>query len=432
LYAGRYLIQRKLGSGAVGDVYLARDRELEHDVALELLDGEHANDARFVERYRKAVLSAAGLRHPNIVRIFGRGSADGTDYVAMELVAGRRLDDLLAQGGVAPIRAAVDYVEQILAALAFAHRAELVHRGIKPHVIFVGDDGVVKVADFGLGALSVSPSSARRDARYLSPEQVLGRPVGPQSDLYSLGIVSYELLTGTTPITGRTAVEIAAKHSLSDVAPPSQLRKEVPASLDAVVMRALAKAPDDRYESAEAMKAALRRRIARPREPGRLLFEAPEPRRSRPRLEAPVRVRRGRQVRTPAYDLFVSHADADKAFADSLVKGLDRAGRRCWIAHRDVPAGADYGAAIVKAIQASRMVALVFSAAAARSGHVLRELDLAIDHQKRIVPIKIDQAVPTDGLAYRLATVQWVSASGARVSKALVKELVGLLPPLSV
>ncbi|HEV2592862.1 MAG TPA: Stk1 family PASTA domain-containing Ser/Thr kinase [Gaiellaceae bacterium] len=259
----RYVIRRKLGSGGMADVYLAEDQELGRRVALKLLNERHAADDQFVERFRREAQSAAGLNHPNIVSIFDRGRAEGTYYIAMEYLDGRTLKELLVRNGPTPIPIAIDYARQILGALSFAHRNGIVHRDIKPHNIIVGRDGRLKVTDFGIARSGASQmteaGSIVGTAQYLSPEQARGAPVDQRSDLYSLGIVLYEMLTGKVPFTGDTPVEIAMKHLSQVPEPPSKLRSQVPHDLDAVVMRAIAKDPDQRYASAEEMEADLAR-----------------------------------------------------------------------------------------------------------------------------------------------------------------------------
>ncbi|HZQ66487.1 MAG TPA: Stk1 family PASTA domain-containing Ser/Thr kinase [Gaiellaceae bacterium] len=262
-FDGRYLIERKLGSGGMADVYLAEDKELGRRVALKLLNERHANDDQFVERFRREAQSAAGLNHPNIVSIFDRGQAEGTYYIAMEYLDGRTLKELLVRNGPTPVPIAIDYARQILGALAFAHRAGIVHRDIKPHNIVVRKDGRLKVTDFGIARSGASQmteaGSIVGTAQYLSPEQARGAPVDARSDLYSLGIVLYEMLTGKVPYTGDAPVEIAMKHLTAVPDPPSKLRPDVPHDLDAIVMRALAKDPEQRYSSAEEMDADLAR-----------------------------------------------------------------------------------------------------------------------------------------------------------------------------
>src|SRR5436305_8668030 len=266
LFDGRYRIVRKLGAGGMANVYLAEDQELGRRVAIKILNERHANDEQFVERFRREAKNAAGLSHPNIVSIFDRGQAENTYYIAMEYLDGRSLKELITARGPAPIHVAVDYARQILAALRIAHRQGVVHRDIKPHNVLVDGEGRIKVTDFGIARAGPSQMTEEGSiigtAQYLSPEQAQGAPVTPASDLYSVGIVLYELLTGEVPFSGETPVELAMKHLSRVPEPPSHLRPEIQRDLDFVVMRALAKSPEERYTSADEMDADLAR-IAR-------------------------------------------------------------------------------------------------------------------------------------------------------------------------
>src|SRR2546425_2298735 len=257
------MVVRKLGTGGMANVYLAEDQELGRRVAIKMLDERHAGDEQFVERFRREAKNAAGLSHPNIVSIYDRGEAQGTYYIAMEYLDGTTLKELIVTRGQTPIAVAIDYTRQILAAVGFAHRHGIVHRDIKPHNVIVATDGRVKVTDFGIARSGASQmtetGSIIGTAQYLSPEQARGAPVDPRSDLYSLGIVLYEMLTGKVPFTGDAPVEIAMKHLSAIPEPPSKIRPGVPHDLDAVVMRALAKEPEQRYGSAEEMDADLAR-----------------------------------------------------------------------------------------------------------------------------------------------------------------------------
>ena len=261
LFAGRYRIARKLGGGGMADVYLAEDQELGRRVAVKMLHGHYVNDEQFVERFRREATHAAGLSHPNIVSIFDRGESEGSYFIVMEYVEGRTLKELIRSRGLCPVPVAIAYTRQILAALRYAHRHGVVHRDIKPHNVIVDSEGVVKVTDFGIARAGASQMTEEGaiigTAHYLSPEQARGAPVDQTSDLYSAGIVLFELLTGEVPFTGDSPVEIAMKHLAETPPAPSELRPDVPHDLDLVVVRALAKEPADRYQSAAAMDADL-------------------------------------------------------------------------------------------------------------------------------------------------------------------------------
>jgi serine/threonine-protein kinase len=261
LFAGRYRVTRKLGGGGMADVYLAEDQELGRRVAIKVLHARYAHDEQFVERFRREATHAAGLSHPNIVSIYDRGETNGSYFIVMECVEGRTLKELIRSRGPCPVPVAISYTRQILAALRYAHRNGVIHRDIKPHNVIVDSEGVVKVTDFGIARAGASQMTEEGaiigTAQYLSPEQARGAPVDQTSDLYSTGIVLYELLTAEVPFTGETPVEIAMKHLSEAPDPPSDLRPEIPQDLDLVVLRALAKEPADRYQSAMAMDADL-------------------------------------------------------------------------------------------------------------------------------------------------------------------------------
>jgi eukaryotic-like serine/threonine-protein kinase len=267
---GRYQLRSLLGVGGMAMVYLASDRVLERLVAVKVLSPPYAQDPSFVERFRREARAAARLSHPNTVAVFDSGADADQPYLVMEYVAGQSLAQLLArQGRLAP-RRAVELAVEVCAALAAAHAQGLVHRDVKPANVLVGDDGRVQVTDFGIvkaatTATLTGTGTVLGTAAYLSPEQAQGGPVDARSDLYSLGCVLYELLCGSPPFgsgADSPPVAVAARHLHQPPEPPSAHNPRVDASLDAVVLTALAKEPAQRYQSAVELRAALERVLA--------------------------------------------------------------------------------------------------------------------------------------------------------------------------
>ncbi len=261
LVDGRYRIERRLGSGGMADVYCAYDHQLGRQIALKVLHRRFARDREFVERFRREASSAAGLQHPNVVGVFDRGEYDGTYYIAMEYLPGKTLKDVIREESPIDQLRAIDYAIQILQAASFAHRRGVVHRDIKPHNVIVGGDGRLKVTDFGIARAGASEmtetGSIMGTAQYLSPEQAQGQRVGAQSDLYSIGVVLFEMLTGRVPFTGESAVSIALKHVSEEPPPLRALRPDAHPRLEQVVGRALLKDPAQRFASADEFIAAL-------------------------------------------------------------------------------------------------------------------------------------------------------------------------------
>ena len=261
LVAGRYRIVGRIGSGGMADVYLAEDSQLGREVALKVLHRRFSRDQQFVERFRREASAAAGLQHPNVVGVYDRGEHDDTYYIVMENLPGRTLRDLLNEDAPLPQERAIHFGIQILQAAGFAHRRGIVHRDFKPHNVIVAPDDSLKVTDFGIARAGASEmtetGSIMGTAQYLSPEQAQGQHVDAASDLYSIGVMLYEMLVGHVPFSGESAVSIALKH-VSDVPQPiRELRPDVHPALEAAVMRALNKDPAHRYASADEFIAAL-------------------------------------------------------------------------------------------------------------------------------------------------------------------------------
>jgi eukaryotic-like serine/threonine-protein kinase len=255
LVDNRYRLIKPLGSGGMADVHLAHDNILDRGVALKVMSTRYASDEEFVERFKREARNAAALSHPNIVSIFDRGeSEDGTYYIAMEYLPGGTLKDRIMSRGALPPQIAAEVALQIAEALQAAHKRGVIHRDIKPHNILITESGDVKVTDFGIARAASSSTMTRTGsilgtAHYISPEQAMGEPVGPASDLYSLGVVLYEMLTGELPYDADTPLGIAMKHVNGHLRPPKEVDPSIPVGMNAVACRLLAKDPADRYAS---------------------------------------------------------------------------------------------------------------------------------------------------------------------------------------
>ncbi|CAN5843118.1 Stk1 family PASTA domain-containing Ser/Thr kinase [soil metagenome] len=262
---GRYSVTRTLGGGGMARVYLAHDEVLGRDVALKILRDQYAEDAEFAERFKREARSAASLSHPNIVSVYDRGVAeDGTSYIAMEHVAGGSLKERISQEGHLAPESAASIALQITDALEAAHERGVIHRDIKPHNVLLTPTGDVKVADFGIARAASSTSISHTSlvlgtASYMSPEQAMGQSVDPRSDLYSLGVVLYEMLTGELPYNADNPVAVSMKHVNESLVPARELNPKIPQGMDAIVTKLLSKEPDARYESASELAGDLRR-----------------------------------------------------------------------------------------------------------------------------------------------------------------------------
>ncbi len=252
--AGRYELEELVGTGGMASVYRAHDKLLERKVALKILHEHYTRDEEYVERFRREARAAAQLSHPNIVTVIDRGEQDGRQFIVFEYIAGQTLKDLVDERGPLPVRRALELLVQVARALAFAHDRGLVHRDVKPQNVLLNGDGRPMVTDFGI-ARSVDVEGATETGTvlgtsdYIAPEQASGEHVDAQTDIYSLGVVLYELLTGEVPFTGDNFVSVALRHVNEQ--PPSVLerRPDVPLRLVAAVDHALAKDPDDRFSS---------------------------------------------------------------------------------------------------------------------------------------------------------------------------------------
>ena len=263
LFAGRYELQDLAGTGGMSSVYRARDAVLEREVAIKILHDHFADDPEYVERFRREARALAQLNHPNIVTVIDRGEFEGRQFIVFEHVDGETLKSLVEREGALPVDRAISLVHQVARGLAFAHDHGVVHRDVKPQNVLIDEDGVAKVTDFGI-ARSIDPADGLTEtgtllgtSEYIAPEQASGQRVDERSDQYSLAAVLFELLTGEPPYDGDNFMAVAVKHVREPVPSARERRPDVSPRLDAIVARAMAKRPEDRFPSTEAMMAAL-------------------------------------------------------------------------------------------------------------------------------------------------------------------------------
>lgn len=266
VFNGRYKIIEKIGGGGMADVYKAEDLTLGRTIALKILHKQFASDEGFLERFRREAQAAAKLNHPNIVSIYDVGDENGIYYIVMEYVPGMTLKKIIQKDAPLSTEKTVHIAMQIAKAMEFAHQHEIIHRDIKPQNVMITDSGEIKVTDFGIARAGTTSTMTRTGsilgtAHYISPEQAQGSIVGPTTDIYSLGVVMYEMATGELPFRGENPVAVALKHINDTPLPPRGVFAAVPESLEAVIMKAMNKNPSDRYRSADALRDDLKRVI---------------------------------------------------------------------------------------------------------------------------------------------------------------------------
>jgi serine/threonine-protein kinase len=285
---GRYRVESMIATGGMSAVYRGLDMRLDRPVALKVMDSRYANDHQFLTRFQREARAVARLKDPGLVAVYDQGIDGQHPFLVMELIEGGTLRELLRERGPMPPHAVAAVLRPVLSGLAVAHRAGLVHRDVKPENVLISDDGDVKIADFGLvraiaEAKITSTSVILGTADYLSPEQVSTGDAGPRSDVYSVGILTYELLTGVTPFTGDSALTVAYQRMDNDVPPPSRRIAGVPAQFDELVAHATAREVANRYADAQNMGAELDAIVD---ELGLPPFQVPAPRNSAQHLSA--------------------------------------------------------------------------------------------------------------------------------------------------
>ncbi|WP_438433546.1 Stk1 family PASTA domain-containing Ser/Thr kinase [Gorillibacterium sp. sgz500922] len=298
--AGRYEILDRVGGGGMALVYKARDILLNRVVAVKVLRPQFVHDEEFIQRFRREAQSAAALSHPNIVSIYDVGQREDIHYIVMEYVEGNTLNELIKERAPLQVEEAVNIASQICDALDHAHSNQIIHRDIKPHNILIGRNGRVKVTDFGIARAGASSSitqtgSVVGSVHYFSPEHAKGTAAGAKSDLYSLGIVLYQMLTGKLPFSGESPVSVALKHLQENVEEPRRVNPLIPQSVENIILKAMRKNPDDRYRSAKEMLNDLETclRPERRNEPKRVFADIDEEDEERTRVIPAIRTDSG-------------------------------------------------------------------------------------------------------------------------------------------
>lgn len=276
----RYEIIKMIGEGGMANVYLANDNILERKVAIKVLRGDLSNDEKFIRRFKREALSVSNLSHPNIVEVYDVGEEDGNYYIVMEYIEGKTLKQLLQKRGALTLPEVIDIMSQLTDGLSHAHEAYIIHRDIKPQNIMIEDNGLVKITDFGIAmALNstqlTQTNSVMGSVHYLPPEQANGKGSTIKSDIYSLGILMYELLAGSVPFKGDTAVEIALKHMKEKMPSIRKQNPTIPQSVENIVLKATAKNPKNRYDSVREMYNDLQTAMEKDNEK-RIVYEYPE------------------------------------------------------------------------------------------------------------------------------------------------------------
>ena len=432
---GRYLIERELGRGGMGVVYLARDKPELHSrpVVVKILLEEALKNEIIVSKFYQEIESLTRLDDPGVIGIFDAGQLDdGTPYLVMQYVEGTTLLAAITREGM-DLEKAAAIIRQVGRSVGAAHDAGILHRDLKPENIMLrtttSGEQQVKIIDFGIAKVKKSMSGPSPltgltvgTIGYMSPEQLSAKPLTPASDIYSLGVIAYEMLTGRNPFNPDSVFQLLEMQREGVRVEPCDLRPSLPAAAQQVILKALAFDSKDRFQSAREFGDRLAAALVSEYDQG-----------ERTTQELAGRVTAGRasdlpetvvseslpEAATGPKDVFISHSAADKKTADAICQSLEQAGLRCWIAPRNISPGRDYGEAIINGISSSRLMVLVLSRAANTSQQVKREVERAVNKNVPIIPFRIEDVPMSKALEYYLSTAHWLDAYTPPLSKHL-------------
>ncbi len=427
---GRYRITAFVGRGGMATVYKAQHPGLEQTVAIKVLHPHIATDPDLLRRFRQEAQAVANLRHPNIVRVVDFDYIGDAYFMVMEYIDGPTLAAYLAglarQGRRLPVADTVSVFAALGSAVDYAHSQGMIHRDIKPSNILLTSQGEPVLTDYGIAKIvgvtqHTATGTVMGSAYYMSPEQAQGASVDGRSDLYSLGVILFEVLTGRVPYEGDTLATVLVKHITSPVPAVRAFNAALPPSLDDTIRVALAKDPGERFPTGRALAEAVERSLgqggpsrgAPVAEPTRV--ERPSgaaPHQDYTRVETPVAAAAGEppRARTITSDVYISYAPRDKETAETVCRALEARQLSCWMAPRDVLPGQSFAQALGRAIHSARVFVLVFSSGTNESQQVERELDMAVSAGVPILPLRVEAVRPRESIEYYLAGHHWLDA----------------------